>query len=175
MKFTADGSTQTIQFESFEDFCAAAVVILGLDSPAPRNQGRNPVVSQAIKPRLTSSASPDPRKHENQQVVTVLQTMRDGPETGTPSENIAGVLDYKDAHGLGPATKSLKRIMGQWDLDIDRVRIIRRTAKNGAFWRRGPDFHVALQRFGLAPSDTRSHQTPPEHTGQQGPLLSEST
>ena len=174
MKFTLDSSTKTIQFESFEDLSAAAAAILRLDSPAVGNQLEN----QAVKPtRPARSASPDPRKHENQDVVRVLQAMRDGPETGTPSEEIAGVLGYTNQQSLGPATKRLKRIMEEWNLDIDRVRVIRRTGRNGAFWKRGADFHLALQKFGmaLAPSESGYHQTPPEHTGQQGPLLSEST
>lgn len=91
---------------------------------------------------------------ENQQVEIVLAALRDGPPEGVRSEEIGKVLGLESSTGLGPKAKILARALRRRKLDINRVRKLKHTARNGSYWVRGEDFSQALSQFGLEPAAT---------------------
>ena len=104
---------------------------------------------------------------ENQLVKDVLAVLRDGPPSGVKSDEVGKAIGLTSSRGLGPKARILGRALRRKNLDINRVRKLRHTARNGSYWMRGDDFSQALSQFGLAPSTGTDTEVSPESEGSE--------
>jgi len=104
---------------------------------------------------------------ENQLVRNVLAVLRDGPSDGVKSDEVGNAIGLTSSRGLGPKARILARALKRKGLDIDRVRKLRHTARNGSYWMRGDDFSQALSQFGVAPSTATGTEVGPGSDGSE--------
>jgi hypothetical protein len=141
--YNANSATLTIKFESETDYTVVMRMILEMDNvPLPAKGGQ--ITREQYETATPVPRPPVPSYDDKVDLITILNLINRSPSKRVRSRDVATSISA-EPKGMGVRNQKYRRILGELGVDMDDVVVVRRTGRDGNYWRAQPQINVAIQ------------------------------